>query len=103
MTVISNEPEDALVVHNQYLEGYTFTRQSIYETVPTEDRLAKVSEIHGDYIEDEDGNKICADRTVEIVEQGEQSWTLTDGTNTYTLTGTHTSANWSDGSHKYEL
>lgn len=31
---------------------------------------ADLSAIHGDYIEDADGNKIYADRTVEVVEQG---------------------------------
>lgn len=64
---------------------------------------ADLSAIHGDYIEDEYGNKICADRTVEVVEQGEPHWTLTDGTNTYTLTGTQTNASWSDGNTKYTL
>ncbi len=64
---------------------------------------ADLSAIHGDYIEDADGNKSCADRTVEIVEQGEQSWTLTDGTNTYTLTGTRLNSVWGTTSERYTL
>ena len=55
------------------------------------------------YIEDTDGNKIEADRTVEIVEQGEPHWTLTDGTNTYTLTGTRLNSVWESESQKYTL
>lgn len=55
------------------------------------------------FIIDADGNKIYADRTVEIVEHGEPHWALTNGTNTYTLTGTQTNASWSDGNTKYTL
>ena len=55
------------------------------------------------FIIDADGNKICADRTVEIVEQGEPYWTLTDGTNTYTLTGTRLSAKWETPTERYTL
>lgn len=55
------------------------------------------------FIIDADGNKIYADRTVEVVEQGEQSWTLTDGTNTYTLTGTKLNSSGEEGSRKYQV
>ena len=83
MTVISTEPGDALVIHRQNVPDWTFTRQSIYETVSTEDRLAKVSEIHGDYIEDADGNKIEADGDITYLD--DTKWSVKIGRYDYVL------------------
>ena len=54
------------------------------------------------FIIDADGNKICADRTVVMAQPVDPVWTITDGTNTYTLTGTKTFSSWDDGEKKYE-
>ena len=55
------------------------------------------------FIEDTNENKINADRTVEIAQQSDSHWTITDGTNTYTLTGSKTNASWNDDSSKYSI
>ena len=55
------------------------------------------------FIEDTNENKINADRTVEIAQQSDSHWTITDGTNTYTLTGSKTNASWDDDSSKYSI
>ena len=55
------------------------------------------------YIEDANGNKINAGRTVEIAQQSDSHWTITNGTNTYTLTGSKTNASWNDDSSKYSI
>ena len=54
------------------------------------------------FIIDADGNKIMANRTVTIAQDVDPVWTITDGTNTYTLTGEKTHARWNDGEKKYE-
>ena len=100
-------------------DGHTARMVYKYEDgkLATEDELpTKTSDLTNDsgfitlaqvptpsYIEDATGNKIEADRTVEIVEQGEPHWTLTDGTNTYTLTGTRLNSVWESESQKYTL
>lgn len=55
------------------------------------------------FIIDADGNKIMANRTVTIAQDVDPVWTITDGTNTYTLTGEKTHASWDDGEKKYEI
>lgn len=57
-----------------------------------------------DFIQDANENKIYANRTVIIPQASSPSWSITDGTNTYGLTGTKTSANWDNAtSKKYSL
>lgn len=71
------------------------------EYYSTSDRLAKISDL--DKIEDSDGNKIYADRTVEIAEVLPPKWTISDGTSTHELTGLKTNSEWEDSSTKYQL
>lgn len=55
------------------------------------------------FIIDADGNKIMANRTVMMAQPVDPVWTITDGTNTYTLTGTKTNSSWNDEEKKYEI